>query len=128
MAALPALLGRTQLDLRRGSPFLRDLARREAALPTYEIVPYARLGDVIVGAANSAPLGITPLWVPNLLLEDGHLTAFADPPSPTSPAASAAKRRWRRSRRSRCRGGEGRRGGRETRGQGDRGTGGRAGS
>lgn len=79
MAALPALLGQTQRDLRRGSAFLRDLAGREAALPPYEVVPYGRLGDFIVGAANSAPAGMTPIWLPNLLLEDGHLTAFADP-------------------------------------------------
>ena len=79
MAALPAVLGRTQRDLRRGSIFLRELARREAALPPYELVPYGRLGDAVVGAENTAPAGTTPIWVPNLLLEDAHLTAFADP-------------------------------------------------
>jgi pimeloyl-ACP methyl ester carboxylesterase len=79
MAALPAVLGRTQLDLREHSPFIRELAEREAAAPHYEVVPYARLGDCIVGEQNAAPEGMTPLWVPNLLLEGAHLLAFSDP-------------------------------------------------
>jgi pimeloyl-ACP methyl ester carboxylesterase len=79
MAALPAVLGRTQLDLRKHSAFLRDLAEREAKAPPYEVVPYARLGDCIVGEHNAAPEGMTPLWVPNLLLEGSHLLAFSDP-------------------------------------------------
>jgi pimeloyl-ACP methyl ester carboxylesterase len=56
LAALPALLGQTQRDLREGSPYLRNLARRERFQPAYEIVPYARLGDAVVGERNSAPL------------------------------------------------------------------------
>ena len=79
MAALPALLGRTQIDLRAGSAFLRDLERREADGPAYEILPYARLGDHVVGEANAAPAGMTPFWVPNILLEGAHLMAFSDP-------------------------------------------------
>lgn len=79
MAALPALLGRVQRDLREGSPFLRDLARREAERPPYQLVPYARLGDRIVGVHNTAPEGQTPIWLPNLVLDGAHLTAFGDP-------------------------------------------------
>ena len=79
MAALPAFLGRTQRDLRAGSPFLRGLARREEESPPYEVIPYTRLGDCIVGARNAAPPGVMPLWLPNLLLEEAHLTAFSDP-------------------------------------------------
>jgi pimeloyl-ACP methyl ester carboxylesterase len=79
MAALPALLGRMQLDLREDSRFLRDLARREGDAAPYEVVPYARLGDRIVGTGNAAPYGMTPIWVPNLLFEGAHLTAFNDP-------------------------------------------------
>lgn len=79
LAALPALLGPVQRDLREGSPFLRNLAQREAERPPYDIVPYARLGDRIVGVKNTAPEGQTPIWLPNLLFEDAHLTAFSDP-------------------------------------------------
>ena len=77
--AMPALLGRPQLDLRAGSSYLRDLERREADPLPYELVPYARLGDLIVGPRNAAPRGMTPIWVPNLLLEGAHLSAFSDP-------------------------------------------------
>ena len=79
MAALPALLGRKQLDMRQGSPFLSDLARREAEGTAYQLVPYARLGDVIVGARNAAPAGVTPLWLPSLPLEPAHLGSSNDP-------------------------------------------------
>jgi pimeloyl-ACP methyl ester carboxylesterase len=79
LAALPAVLGQTQLDLREHSPFLRELAEREAQAPPYEVVPYARLGDRVVGERNAAPEGMTPLWVPNLPLEGSHLLAFSDP-------------------------------------------------
>jgi pimeloyl-ACP methyl ester carboxylesterase len=79
MAALPTLLGQTQLDLREHSPFLQALAEREAVVPRYEVVPYARLGDCVVGEHNAAPEGMTPLWVPNLLLEGSHVLAFSDP-------------------------------------------------
>ena len=79
MAALPAVLGKTQRDLREGSRFLRSLARREADGPPYKVVPYTRLGDRIVGVDNAAPAGMTPIWVPNLLLEGSHLMAFSDP-------------------------------------------------
>lgn len=79
MASLPALLGDVQVGLRHDSPFLRELSRREATAPAYEIVPYARLGDRVVGVENAAPEGRTPLWLPNLPLEAAHLAAFSDP-------------------------------------------------
>ena len=79
MAALPAVLGQTQLDMRRHSPFLRDLARRESSAAPYAVIPYARLGDTVVGERNAAPEGMTPIWVPNILLEGAHLMAFSDP-------------------------------------------------
>ena len=78
LAALPPVLGRLQLDLRERSPFLRALSRRETSA-RYELYPYVRLGDCIVGDANAAPAGVTPLWLPNLPLEDAHLSAWADP-------------------------------------------------
>jgi hypothetical protein len=79
MAGLPALLGRKQLDMREGSAFLRDLARRERETADYQIVPYARLGDAVVGEQNTAPAGETPRWLPNLPLEPAHLGCFTDP-------------------------------------------------
>jgi pimeloyl-ACP methyl ester carboxylesterase len=79
LAALPALLGRKQLDMREESRFLRRLAEREAQAASYEVFPYTRLGDLVVGERNTAPPGLTPLWVPNLLLEPAHLGCFADP-------------------------------------------------
>jgi pimeloyl-ACP methyl ester carboxylesterase len=79
MAALPALLGQLQLDLRERSPFLRAMARRDKLESHYQIIPYVRLGDQIVGDNNASPPGQTPLWLPNLLLEGAHLMAFADP-------------------------------------------------
>lgn len=78
MAALPALLGRLQLDMREDSSFLRRLARREAAGLEYELVAYARLGDRVVGEWNAAPAGQTPLWLPNLPLEPAHLMCYMD--------------------------------------------------
>jgi pimeloyl-ACP methyl ester carboxylesterase len=79
MAALPALLGRLQLDMREDSRFLRRLQRREAEGMNYELFPYARLGDRVVGERNAAPVGHTLLWLPNLPLEAAHLLCYTDP-------------------------------------------------
>lgn len=82
LAELPALplLGQVQLELRPRSAFLRQLEARESKSgEEYELVPYVRLGDVVVGEANASPRGRPPVWVPNLPLEDSHLTAFCDP-------------------------------------------------
>ncbi|HEY8667237.1 MAG TPA: hypothetical protein VIL86_11260 [Tepidisphaeraceae bacterium] len=62
-------------DMRPGSPFLTAL---NATPLDYEIIPYVRLGDNIVGAANAAPPGMTPWWVPNQPLENAHAGAFDD--------------------------------------------------
>ena len=48
------------IDMRPGSEFLTKLNQ---AAPAYEIVPYARLGDVVVGAENAAPVGRTAWWL-----------------------------------------------------------------
>jgi pimeloyl-ACP methyl ester carboxylesterase len=65
-------------DMRPGSDFLVDL---DAALATstYTIIPYVRLGDVIVGPDNAAPGEEVPWWVPNRPLEFAHLNATRDP-------------------------------------------------
>ena len=46
--------------MRTESEFLETLNAEE---PDYEIVPYARLGDEVVGASNAAPPGRNPWWV-----------------------------------------------------------------
>jgi hypothetical protein len=122
LADLPALFGRLQLDMRERSDFLARLNRRNDAgteQGRYELVPYTRLGDGVVGSHNTAPPGHTPLWVPNLPLEPSHLAGFTDPrivadiarrlrgepPLATGPPAPLPRSRARD---------------RETRGQGDK--------
>ncbi|MEX0745133.1 MAG: hypothetical protein WD118_05985, partial [Phycisphaeraceae bacterium] len=67
-----------QLDMRNGSPFLDRLGiSLEDA--EYELYPYVRLGDRIVGEAKAAPPGDTPWWLPNRRLELAHTWAYRDP-------------------------------------------------
>jgi pimeloyl-ACP methyl ester carboxylesterase len=75
LAALPTA-DRKQLGMRAGSAFLAALYAAEQG---YEIVPYARLGDVIVGVENCAPEGEVPIWVRNRFLEPAHMAAQRDP-------------------------------------------------
>jgi hypothetical protein len=80
MAGMPTF-NSLQIDMRANSKFLRSLDRRERKLPKaaqYEIYPYVRLGDVIVGAENAAPEGQHPLWVPAEPLQDSHMFATMD--------------------------------------------------
>jgi hypothetical protein len=37
-----------------------------------------RLGDIIVGAPNAAPEGLTPRWLPGEPLQDSHIGAMLD--------------------------------------------------
>lgn len=48
------------IDMRRDSAFLNALNNQQA---DYEIVPYTRLGDGVVGAQNAAPPGQDPWWL-----------------------------------------------------------------
>ncbi|MFA9479250.1 esterase/lipase family protein [Phycisphaerales bacterium AB-hyl4] len=67
-----------QFDMRGESEFLQQLdASFEDA--DYELYPYVRLGDLIVGAPNTAPPGDTPWWLPNRRLELAHAWAYRDP-------------------------------------------------
>jgi len=79
-ADLPAL-SRLHADMRDGSPFLRNLETAEAATTTddYELVPYVRLGDRIVGPHNAAPAGVNAWWVPDRPLEFAHFGVNLDP-------------------------------------------------
>lgn len=59
LAPLPTV-NRAQKDMRPGSTFLRRL---DNVPRDYEIIPYVRIGDAIVGSENAAPPGETPWWV-----------------------------------------------------------------
>ncbi len=69
---------RRKLDMRPGSAFL---ARLDANLDGagYEILPYVRLGDAIVGSENAAPPGRTAWWVSTPALSMAHVAAPHDP-------------------------------------------------
>lgn len=74
-AQLPTLEDRV-VDMRAGSAFLCALDEDEQC---YELLPYCRLNDWIVGCANAAPPGRTAWWVPNQPLQFGHIDAHKDP-------------------------------------------------
>jgi pimeloyl-ACP methyl ester carboxylesterase len=78
LATLPTFDSK-HIDMRRGSRFLKALAAAESTTPAYELVPYVRLRDGIVGAANAAPEGRTAWWVPVGALDLSHMCAPADP-------------------------------------------------
>ena len=69
-------------DLRSGSKFLRELEAAEEAEGgrRYEIIPYVRLGDWIVGPENAAPRDAgAAYWVPNPPFNSAHWGAPLDP-------------------------------------------------
>jgi hypothetical protein len=65
-------------DMCPGSPFLEELARSDAEAG-YEIYPYVRLGDGIVGEENAAPPNCVPIWLPTPAFELSHVGALTDP-------------------------------------------------
>jgi len=75
--ALPPLL-QMQLDMRPNSPFLHHLEQSEEEAH-YEIIPYVRLEDDIIGPKYAAPKGSDPWWVPNQPLHHAHIGAATDP-------------------------------------------------
>lgn len=102
-ASLPTLDARI-VDLRTGSGFL---TRLNNAPRDYQIIPYTRLGDYVVGDRNTAPPPLTPHWLPNQPFTLSHVDAAKDPriiadiarrlrdepPFATTPA-SPLPRRW----------------------------------
>ena len=77
-AALPAM-SQLHRDLREDSPFLRELEAAEGGRRDYEIIPYVRLGDWIVGPENAAPRDVVAAyWVPNPPLQVAHSAAATD--------------------------------------------------
>jgi hypothetical protein len=81
-AALPRVT-QIQEDLRPGSVFLTRLAQEERdehdERVAYEIVPYVRLGDGVVGPQYAAPAGQIAWWAPNMGVEAAHIGAMSDP-------------------------------------------------
>lgn len=77
LAWLPIFDSRIK-DMKKDSAFLKklDLAWENA---DYEIYPYTRLGDVIVGPANTAPPGRHPWWTANIPGSFSHLFTMFDP-------------------------------------------------
>ena len=69
--------GQLSADMEPGSMFLLRLNdprnRRD-----YDLHPYVRLGDMIVGAENTAPPGQRVWWVANAPFQSAHLGAFTD--------------------------------------------------
>ncbi len=76
MAVLPALT-RKQRDMRPDSQFLDNL-NEALEQAEYELYPYVRLGDRMVGTANAAPEGQNPYWVPHRYGRLAHMLVFRD--------------------------------------------------
>ena len=71
-----------QKDMLPGSDFYRKLdnaERRGDGGAEYELIPYVRLGDTVVGPQYAAPTGQTAGWVPNPPGELAHVGAMTDP-------------------------------------------------
>ena len=64
-------------EMRGGSEFMKMLAEADASAG-YELVPYVRLHDEIVGERYAAPPGRNPYWLPNPTLSLAHLGAMLD--------------------------------------------------
>ena len=74
MADVPSIESRVR-EMRRDSGFIAELAREPR---DYELLPYARLGDWVVGEENTAPNGLIPWWVDTPMFEASHLQAHTD--------------------------------------------------
>ncbi len=77
MADWPAL-DQLQRDMRPDSAFITNLDE-SLQFAEYEIIPYVRLGDEIIGAANAAPPDRIPWWLPNIPMSLAHHHAHRDP-------------------------------------------------
>jgi hypothetical protein len=76
---LPPML-HMQRDMTAGSDFYRALEKAESRGGLdYQLVPYVRLGDDVVGPQYAAPPGRIPWWLPNPPGEFSHVGAMTDP-------------------------------------------------
>jgi hypothetical protein len=66
-----------QAEMRPGSDFIQYLAAHDADAD-YELYPYARLNDLLVGEQYATPPGHLPLWLPTPPFEMGHGGAWHD--------------------------------------------------
>lgn len=73
---VPLIEDRAVNDMTRSSLFLVKLD--EAYKGDYEIIPYTRLEDGIVGAVNTAPPGRTAIWVSAPEIGGSHLSVNKD--------------------------------------------------
>lgn len=64
-------------DMHCKSPFIEDVASQEGL--EYELIPYVRLDDFVVGDENAAPPDRHPWWVPNDLFKSAHMESNDDP-------------------------------------------------
>jgi len=76
MASMPPL-NKLQVDMRPDSAFMNAINQGQKN-SDYPIYPYVRLGDRVVGEANTAPPGQTAWWVSNLPLQAAHISAHND--------------------------------------------------
>ncbi len=65
-------------DMRQGSDFLEGLDEELKRLD-YELIAYARLGDLVVGTGRSFPPGFPLWWVSTPYFERSHVGAISDP-------------------------------------------------
>lgn len=72
-----AALNEWHRDMVSGSPFMLYLGGCDAAAG-YELYPYARLRDHLVGEELASPAGHTPIWLAPPPLEGGHGGAWRD--------------------------------------------------
>jgi pimeloyl-ACP methyl ester carboxylesterase len=77
MARLPTL-DRKVVDMRPGSDFLARLAAYDTR-QRYELIPYVRLRDELVGELYAAPAGTVPWWIDTPGFEPAHIGAGTDP-------------------------------------------------
>lgn len=78
MADLPPTFHSKVNHMRRGSAFLNQL-NAAGQRADYELYPYTRLGDLVVGEENTAPPGMKPWWVATPFLQFSHLNSMRDP-------------------------------------------------
>lgn len=75
-AAWMAYLDPAAHEMRANSRLMSQL-NAELKNADFELVCYAHLNDVVVGATNTAPDGMQPIWLPGTLLAS-HFTAISD--------------------------------------------------
>jgi len=76
LARVPTF-GRLMQQMTPGSRFITNL-NEALDRADYDLIPYVRLGDGIIGSLNAAPPGHGPWWLPTPAFGNAHM-AFEDP-------------------------------------------------